>query len=180
MDTEPILYTEEGFPGINKVFLSDDEYARALETFIVACADAMIVDRRAKKVYLSKRRAKPMQDTWWVIGGRRAPGVPAREAMQGLFKRETSLMIAPERFEFLALVEYRLKNRQQMPQEKGTHTQGYTFAVELTPEELGQVAANLDPKEYYTELGLRAFSLEEIKNGSHHPAIIALAARALQ
>lgn len=180
MDKEPELYIEKGFTGMGKVFLPDDEYARAIEAFIVTCADAIIVDRHAKKVYLPKRRSKPAQDLWWVIGGRRKTGITAREAMQEIFKRETSLNIPPERFAFIAVTEYFWNNRQQQPQDKGVHMQGFTFAVELTPEELIIVAQHLDSDEYYTKLGLRAFSLAELQDGSHHPAIAAIAARALQ
>lgn len=180
MDKEPVLYVEKDFAGIEKVFLTNDEYARAIEAFIVTCADTIIIDRHAKKVYLPKRRSKPAQDLWWMIGGRRKTGIKAREAMQEIFKRETSLQIPLERFIFVTVTEYCWKNRQQAPQENGVHMQGYTFAIELKPEELATVAKNLDPKEYYTELGLRAFTLEELQNGTHHPVIAAIAARALQ
>ncbi|MFA6519706.1 MAG: hypothetical protein WCT41_02700 [Candidatus Paceibacterota bacterium] len=180
MDKEPALYIEKGFTGMEKVFLPDDEYARAIEAFIVTCVDTIIIDRYAKKVYLPKRRSKPAQDLWWVIGGRRKTGITAREAMREIFKRETSLEIPLERFVFVAIAEYLWSNRQQSPQKKGVHMQGYTFAVDLTPEERSIVAKNLDPKEYSAELELRAFTLEELQDGSHHPAVVAIAARALQ
>lgn len=180
MENEPAIYIEKGFTGMEKVFLPDDEYARAIEAFIVTCVDTIIVDRHAKKVYLPKRRSKPAQDLWWVIGGRRKTGITAREAMQEIFKRETSLEIPLERFVFITIAEYFWSNRQQQPQKKGVHMQGYTFTLELTQEELATVAKNLDPKEYYAELGLRVFTLEELQDGSHHPAVVAIAMRALQ
>lgn len=180
MNNEPIIYVEKGFIGMDKVFLSDEEYAQATEAFIVTCADTLIVNRKEKKVYLSKRRARPAQDFWWMIGGRRKPGIPAREAMQKIFERETSLLIPLERFIFVDIIEYCFKTREQAPQENGVHMQGYTFVVELTQEELTTATKNLDPKEYYAELGLRAFSLAELKDGTHHPAIVTIASRVLQ
>ena len=180
MDKEPVIYIEKDFTGMEKVFLPDDEYARAIEAFIVTCVDTVIVDRHTKKVYLPKRRSKPAQDLWWMIGGRRKTGITAREAMQEIFKRETSLQITLERFIFVTVAEYCWKNRQQKPQENGVHMQGYTFALELTTEERATVAKNLDSKEYYAELGLRAFTLEELQDGSHHPVIATIAVRALQ
>ena len=144
MDKEPVIYIEKDFTGMEKVFLPDDEYARAIEAFIVTCVDTVIVDRHTKKVYLPKRRSKPAQDLWWMIGGRRKTGITAREAMQEIFKRETSLQITLERFIFVTVAEYCWKNRQQKPQENGVHMQGYTFALELTTEERATVAKNLD------------------------------------
>lgn len=171
--SDSILYTEEGFTGITPVFMPDEEYGRALETFIVPCADTIIIDRKEKTVYLAKRRAKPIHDTWWVIGGRRKPGMSARDAMKDIFKRETSLEISPERFQYIATVEYLLKDRQQPPQEKNLHTQGVTYALELTSEERYVVAANLDPKEYYSELGLKGFPSSEFQE--LHPVVRTLA-----
>src|SRR3989344_5904995 len=103
MDKDPVIYIEKDFTGMEKVFLPDDEYARAIEAFIVTCVDTVIVDRHTKKVYLPKRRSKPAQDLWWMIGGRRKTGITAREAMQEIFKRETSLQITLERFIFVTV-----------------------------------------------------------------------------
>ena len=179
MNEEPSIYREPGFQRMEKQFLTNEEYARAIETFIVTCADTIITDKTAKCVYLAKRRSKPLRDMWWMIGGRRQPGVPAREAMQTIFKRETLLELPSERFVFVALAEYLLKDREQEPQNKNQHTQGYTFAVDLTAKEREVVAAHLDSKEYYIDLGLRAFGIQQLEDDAYHPTLIALATRAL-
>ena len=180
MEQELITYVEEGFKGMEKVFLTDEEYARAIEAFIVPCVDIIIIDPDRTKVYLTYRIAKPIQNKWWFIGGRRAAGIMPREAAQQVFKRETSLEVAPERFLFITIAEYLLKDRAQIPQTKAVHTQGYTYALALTPEERAIVAANVDSKEYDASKGLKAFTQGELKDGSHHPVVVEIASRALQ
>jgi ADP-ribose pyrophosphatase YjhB (NUDIX family) len=179
MEQEPIVYTEEGFNGMGEVFLPDDEYARAIEAFIVPCVDILIVDPNHTKAYLAYRIAKPLQNAWWFIGGRRVAGVVPREAAQRVFKRETSLEVDAARFVFITVIEYLFKDRAQTPQNKAVHTQGYTYALALTDEERAVVAANLDTKEYNASQGLKAFTLQEIKDGSHHPVVVEIASRTL-
>lgn len=176
---EPLLYVEPGFVGMSPIFLPDEEYGRALETFIVPCTDTLIIAPQEKCVYLAKRRVKPAQDWWWMIGGRRKAGISARDAMRETFKRETSLSIAPERLKYVAIIEYLFKDREQEPQGKNQHAQGITFSLELTPEERWTVAANLDPQEYCANLGLQSFTLEQLQDGSHSSIIVELSKRAL-
>lgn len=180
MEQELITYVEEGFKGMEKVFLTDEEYARAIETFIVPCVDILIVDPDRTKAYLIYRTSKPVQNRWWFIGGRRAASIMPREAAGQVFNRETSLEVAPERFIFVTIVEYLLKDRAQQPQTKGVHTQAFTYAIALTPEERATVAANIDTKEYDASLGLKTCTLKELKDGSHHPVVVEIASRILQ
>lgn len=179
MTEEPLFHIDPEFRGMEKVYLTDQEYTHAIESFVIPCADAILVDRAAGHIYLAKRLSKPMDNTWWMIGGRRKAGVAPRDAMQEIFKRETSLNLPKERFTFAAMAEYLCHNRNQEPQDKGCHTQGYTFALELTAEERAIVAANLDPTEYDPTEGLKAFSVADLSDGSHHPMLRLLAQKAL-
>ena len=148
-------HTEDGFQPVPSVFLSDEEYGRGLQCFVPCTADIVIINREERTFYLARRKSKPVPGWCW-IGGRMKPGELKEEAAARLFKRETKLELSPERFELVAVIDHRMNDRQQAPQELGCHMNAFTFVVELTPDELASIS--LDEKEYEAEVGLTAFS----------------------
>ena len=136
-------------------------YAKALESFVFACTDAVIIDRKKKLFYLAKRQHKPMNN-WWIIGGRQFAGETPLEAMHRAFTRETSLNVSESRFKFVVMNEYRWKNRQQKPQNKGLHNLSHTFLIELSPKEREQASQHLERNEYDAMVGLRPFSRRDL------------------
>jgi ADP-ribose pyrophosphatase YjhB (NUDIX family) len=156
-----IEYTEPGFEKIAPIFLSDEDYSRALQTFVFATTDIVPVEKGGKTIYLAQRKAKPMSGLWW-IGGRMQMSETKEEAAVRNFQRETGLVLDPQRFEFVAVVDTRMKDRAHAPQELGCHSLNYTFTVELTPEEIAFVTEHLDENEYHREFGLRPFNRERL------------------
>lgn len=167
----PTTYREEGTPAFEPKFLPEKQYADALETFVLVCTDCVFIDRKNKKFYLMKRRAKPMA-YWWLIGGRSFAGEEPLAAVRRRVERETELDIAPERFVFYGLHRYFFKDRQQEPQDKGCDSITYNFGVNITAAEVA--AVRLDPKEYEVGFGLKAFGRRDLVNASVFPALVDL------
>ena len=110
----------------------------------------------------------------WFIGGRRLPGETMLESMNRCFKRETSLNINQARFEFVHQNEYMWKDRQQVPQEAGSHNKADTFCVELTESELMIARRWLDRAEYEPGFGLQEFDRAKLIEHGAHEAIVDL------
>lgn len=139
-------------------FLSTEVYSEALESFVIACADAMIFNSERKTVFLAKRAIYAMKG-WFTIGGRCYAGETETASIQRIMKRETCLTIGPERFTLIRMHRYFCSHREQPPQEKGGDYLDYIFSVELTVEEIAQVS--LDSVEY-EQRGLKEFSREDL------------------
>lgn len=159
-------------------FLPDEVYAQALESFVVVCTDVVPINRSRRTIYLARRAVKPMQGWWW-IGGRMFAGEHEQESVKRCFRRETSLDLPSERFEYVAMYRYWWKDRKQEPQDKGADDLSYTFVVELTSEELRKVSHKLDKKEY-AQGGLQEFDRERLSIENVHPAILDLYNRVFQ
>lgn len=154
-----LLYQEPGFKGLEKKFMTESAYSKALRSLVIVCTDVLLVNRLNKTVYLAKRISKPMKDDWWLIGGRMYAGELPEESVSRCFKRETSVDIEKNRFKFVALNRYFFKDRQQTPQNIGCDSLCYTFVLELSKEELNKVS--LDSNEY--QGGIREFEFTTIK-----------------
>jgi ADP-ribose pyrophosphatase YjhB (NUDIX family) len=111
---------------------------------------------------------------WWVIGGRWFAGETKEESVRRAFKRETKLDLPEGRFQYARLNEYRWPDRQQVPQDKGSHSLAFTFLVELTPRERADAWAGLDKAEYISQRGLRPFNLHDLLAEKVHPMLIDL------
>ena len=171
MSAEPRTYFEDPHFKMGRKFLSDETYAEAIESFVIVDADVLFINRTNKSVFLlARRKVKPMQGLW-LIGGRIFAGEPERAAIARLVKRETSLSIAPDRFEYLCINRYLWTDREQEPQNKGSDNLCYTFALEVSDEEKQISSEHLDPDEYDTTTGLQEFDKKMLEAGSVHQAI---------
>jgi len=168
---EPSLYRQRGATHFNKTRLSDKEYSKITQSMIIVCTDALIINRNKKTVFLAKRRAKPATGEWWYIGGRTFAGETFGKSVQRCFKRETGLIIPVSKFKFINIQNFIWAERQQHPQNIGTHPISFAFAVELTKKELAKISGSLDKKEYAGS-GLKEFSRNELVKQRVHPAII--------
>lgn len=138
-------FVEDPTKKFSSKFLSNEAYSEAIEAFIIVCGDTMITDEEGT-VYLARRKAKPAKGLLWYIGGRLRRGLDANVAMSMNFKRETGLVIPPERFKFVAMYRYLLSDREQEPQDAGTDSLAYQFILQLTKEEISKI--KLDANEY--------------------------------
>ncbi|MFH0806307.1 MAG: NUDIX domain-containing protein [Candidatus Brennerbacteria bacterium] len=167
----PAYFVEDPSHTMERVYLSTGVYAEAMRAFIVACADVVIVDRARKTFWLTQRRHRPMMGIWW-IGGRRYTGEDAVTSARRAFARETKMELPPERFHFLTIYEYHWKDREEQPQNAGSHTLAYLFTVELSEGERAQISRSLDAEEYTEGSGLTEFTREDMVAKNIHPAIL--------
>jgi len=172
--TDVPIYKEKENLVFEKVFLPDDVYAESLKSFVLVCADTLIVNKTRKTVYLAKRKSKPQSD-WWMIGGRVLAGEEERVAMRRLFKRETSLVISEGDFEFIRMQRFQFKDREQDPQETPCDSLCYTFYLNIEDEEvIKTISDSLDKEEYETDLGLVPFDREKMEREKVHQVLIDL------
>lgn len=172
MQHVPVLYREDNHR-MERKFLDDAVYAMAIGAFVIDCTDAVIVDRRERVFYLAKRAVKPMPGIW-VIGGRRSAGESLPDSMRRCFKRETGLDLSHDRFTYVVGQDCIWKDREQEPQDVGSHNFCHRFAVELTPEERAQASRSLEKKEYEQGFGLRKFRRDDLVAANVHPSLIGL------
>ncbi len=156
----------------------DDVYTKIVDSLAIDCTDTVVISAdRPGAIWLTRRQAKPMAG-WWIIGGRRKPPMKIEDAMVETFKRETTLALPSDRFHFLCINEYTWKDREQEPQDGGSHNTAATFVVVLTADELAQASANLEKKEYATGTGLTPFDRAELERlyqqDEMHPMLIDL------
>jgi hypothetical protein len=135
------------------------------------CVDVLFINKERKVIYLAKRAVDPLPD-WWFIGGRLNAGEKGGDGIVRKMKWETSLEVAPERFQFLVTNRYIFTKRKQEPKDAGVDTLAYTYVLELTDEEREVVVRSLDPKEYEVSLGLREFDRAAIIAENLHPAVL--------
>jgi 8-oxo-dGTP pyrophosphatase MutT (NUDIX family) len=151
-----VIYRENNHQMARR-FLGADVYTAAMESFVIVCVDAVIIDPQRQTFWLPKRKALPINFPW-VIGGRRSAGETSRQAICRKFWEETSLGAAPERFIYERQAEFIYARRQQEPQHIGGHALTDQFAIALFPPEREQVSQSLNAQEYHREFGLREFS----------------------
>ena len=109
---------------------------------------------------------------WWWIGGGMQTNHTLTEAVAANWLRETQLPISSNRFVLRACTDYFWKDRQQTPQDIGTHTLGLTFSLEITEEEAARI--RLDPNEYDAAAGFTKFNRAQLVEAEVYPAIIDL------
>lgn len=167
------LYVERGElrPEMRGGFMSDAAYLEVLDNTIIVCTDTIIVNHRRRTVYLAKRATKPMKGLWW-IGGRRNKAEAPLEGIRRNFKRETGLDLPGRRFKFVTITEYIWTDREQSPQEKGSHNLCHQFAVELNDSELATARQGLEKREYDREFGLKEFDRAALVAAGVHPVIL--------
>ena len=156
-----------------RVFLEPRRYEDAMRSFVIVCTDAVIIDRAHRKIHLAHRNVKPMPG-WWVIGGRQFAFETSEASVRRCFKRETKLDLPEDRFEYVRHNWYVWNEREQAPQDVGSHNVAFTYAIELSAEERSFAWANLHPEEYDITRGLRAFGRDDLLKEDVHPMLVAL------
>ncbi len=143
-------------------FVSDSEYARAMEVFPRACTDVLAVQPESKSFILAKRKHQAALGVWMFGGGQRMGETP-REAAVRLMKRETGIDILSEDLQFLWLSVNFWRHRNPEPQGRGEHGIIFTYVFVPTPEDLRVISSSLDPEEYDLAHGIRSYTLSDIE-----------------
>eukprot|EP00884_Botryococcus_braunii_P007174 jgi/Botrbrau1/16458/Bobra.0142s0054.1 len=150
----------------NNTFLEDDEYSRALDSFVKGCVDLLLTDESSGEVLLMKRKIEPQPD-WWFVGGRLRAGDSPTQGGQKIVKRELGIDLAPGRFKYVLSCTYLWEWRQQEPQRNGTADMIMVFTAAISPEE--RAAIVWDTAEYDN---MRWQDLTAaIQEASYHPAL---------
>lgn len=143
--------------------LNAEEYAKVLDSVVVATADIAVLNNRGE-ILLGKRTRAPWPD-WWIIGGRMMPGESFEEAASRKLKEELSLGIDASRLSYIGTYSLVWGERAQEPIENGSHTVSITMAAMITDKEM----AALKPNDEYG--ALQWASPQNIVDPDFHPAI---------
>lgn len=162
-------YTEPGYQEIPKTYLAEEEYEKALRTFVILCTDILPIDKERKVIYLAKRKHKPI-NYWWFIGGRMSANETKEESAVRCFKRETDIDIEKEDLDFVALLDHRFKDREQSPQDIGCHTVSYIFTIPFTKIDFQKVS--LENKEYVNDTEFEEFNRQKLVDSNVFESMI--------
>jgi ADP-ribose pyrophosphatase YjhB (NUDIX family) len=159
------------------VFLSDEEYGRALDAIVKGCSDAFILSHDQTKVLLGRRKINPAPH-WWFIGGRVRPGETPEESIQRNVKRDLGLDLDHERFHAMATFSMVWATRNEEPQDHGSADLAVIHYVRLEKGEELVACSRPCPDEYHE---LKWWSLSDVLSSidSFHPCLVQ-AARTLE
>ena len=171
-------YTEDPkYPGpiplCKTPFIPDDTYALIVEKMAIACTDVAFRPPNEEAIYIACRNVEPMKGEW-IIGGRiRADDTTLEDAIARNVKRETGLVIANERFEFVMCNFYTWAKTSQGDFTGRNHST--TYCCVISDEELAIAMANLEKQEYVLGYGLKKFNRKQLElhvQTGGHPALL--------
>ncbi|KAI8471757.1 MAG: hypothetical protein J3K34DRAFT_520281 [Monoraphidium minutum] len=166
MGSDVIAHFETGVYRRNATFLGDEEYGRALDALVKACADVLMRDTETGEILIMRRIVHPQPD-WWFVGGRMKAGDTPLAAAAKNVKRETGLELPPERFTPLCTMSMLWQKRKQEPADNGTADISVVFLVGVTPQERAALA--MDGAEYDASAWLPP---RDVTGGDgYHPAL---------
>jgi hypothetical protein len=158
-------------PEMRGRYVAEPAYQIVIDNMIMVCVDAVIINRKQRVFYLAKRVIRPMPGIWW-MGGSRKKGYSPLEGICCKFREETGVDLPGDRFTFVTMTEYLWQDREQQPQDKGSHNICHQFAVELTDDELKIIRECLNRGEYDHTFGLQVFDRDRLMIAKVHPVIL--------
>ena len=150
------------------VRLSDEAYAEALRTLIIACVDIIIVDSQGH-VIIARRQQEPQPD-WWVFGGRReASDLDHIASAVRILRRETGILADRRHFDVQPIGHYDYVWDTNAQDDGPCHVEATLLLYRIADEEWDLFQAN---DEY---AAVKPVDFEEILGapaGTYHPALI--------
>lgn len=162
------LYTQPDAPK-QKTFLSDEEYRKALRSFVKYCHDVIPVGPD-DRWYLPKRRADKNHPGPWFVGGAVKPFVGFDSSLVQVFGRETGLQLSRERFIHVSQHEYFFGEDDGIAHDAICEV----FVVWLSAEEIASVKLDSDEYEAGALLPYGEEELSQLTDGLSHAALLDL------
>lgn len=122
-------------------YLSDEDYARALDALVIATVDVMLM-RPTGEIVLAKRTLEPALGKFETPGGRMRPGESFGQTAVRNTKRELGITLEPDRFHYAGTNSFVWAVRALPPENHGSHTISTAMVVQLTDEEADAVRLN--------------------------------------
>jgi hypothetical protein len=152
-------------------WISNAAYAEMVQKSIIACTDTvMVLAGDDKAIYLGERSTFPMKGVW-CLGGRIFFNDSTFESsIARCVYLETGCRFDPARFKYVATHLYSwVKTAQGDFPGKNLAP---LFKLEVTPEELQQMAHGLKSEEYNRSFGLQRFDRTILIDERVHPAML--------
>ena len=151
----PKVYREEGAEP-SGFWVPDVSLADGKKGLVLGYNDVVIINQMRRTFYLALRKAEPMAEELWIMGGLRKMGHDLPASIRRKFKEETGLEIPEERFRYVGRFEFVWKGGYGHPIDD-------VFYVELSLDELTQIV--LEPneyKEYNVTYGLQEYDYQDL------------------
>jgi ADP-ribose pyrophosphatase YjhB (NUDIX family) len=160
----------------NETFLDDGMYGKALDTFVKACVDAVIIQQREDgmdwEMLLGKRNIEPYKN-WWTFGGRMRAGETPLDSLFRNLNRDLKIRESNIRsVDFLTLGSFSWGTREQEPKNNGTCDIILFHMIQLTSQ-WSITDFTYTPMEYDEIQWVPFMKIAEERNG-YHPALQAL------
>lgn len=133
---------------IERVRLSDEQYALATQALPVVCTDVVLIDTLGR--FVLSYRNHPAAKGWWWSGGSWKAEYSREESIAQILQRE--LGFVPDKVTTLAIFDHFWSSRGELPHETGRHDIIFLHYVEVSEETIAHIT--LDPSEYDTDCGL--------------------------
>jgi hypothetical protein len=127
---------------VEKIRLSDEQYALATQALPVVCTDVVLVDREGRFILFYRNHSAAKG--WWWSGGSWKAELSREESIAKILLRE--LGFVPEKVMTLAVFDHFWVTRRELPHETGRHDIIFLHTVVVDEETIANI--KLDPSEY--------------------------------
>ncbi|MCX6779942.1 MAG: NUDIX domain-containing protein [Candidatus Magasanikbacteria bacterium] len=130
----------------------------------------VIVDRQKKTVYLAQNKDGSLPN-WYGLTGRFFAGESEETAAQRIFRSNTTVNLPVDRLEFIGMNRCIWSRRRKEPQDLGRDRLYFTYAVELTTEEMKKAQLGLKPRKYERR-SLRELTWDQMHDAGLHESML--------
>lgn len=162
------LYKEDGHHGTFYELLPNETYIQTMRLMTIVCSDIYLIRRNEEKLFLARRIVKPAQNKLWAIGGRKLAMEKPEDAAVRHIKNDLGLNIGSTRLQLVSMDEYFWQEVQQEPQNQGSDNLCFTFALDISLDELEIARRSLSEAEYDLESGINGYNYENLCQNLDH------------
>lgn len=137
-------------------FLPDDVYNQVERNVVYGCVDVTYRNPQTGELLFGSRQVEPQVGAWFV-GGRMEYGKGIKMSAAKQTENDLGLGIPPERFQHIATYDTDFPVAGPGREDHGRNTLNATMCVDLTPEEVAEVSANLAEGKVSKEYGSGAW-----------------------
>ena len=150
LEMVPHLGTFHETPGhqIERIRLSDEQYALATAALPVLCTDLVFVDEQDRFILAQRRNAAAKG--WWWFGGSWKAEFTREESLAAVLTREIGFL--PRGVTLLTFFEHFWATRREVPHETGRHDMIFLHYVKVNEEAIAKI--HLEDDEYDAVEGL--------------------------
>lgn len=161
-------FVEAGWTGGHNQWIPASVMSVVRDSIVHSCSDNVVIGPD-KKILLVRRVIDPAKGEMWVIGGKQNPGETWVQSAQRHLLCDTELDIELHRFHHVGVYSTVFARRQEAPCENGTHTNNFTYAVQVTATEIAQIKFRLAE---YADGSAQWLTADEVERGVENGEVL--------